>query len=167
MRRMVFLSGAVSFAMAFLGTLVASTVIPAVVGAQEAGIRVEQLSIVGDNGADRIRLTTRPGINASVGVRDANGIPRASFNTGRAPYGDAPEAAGFNVWATDGTTGLIRLGTGGRGPGGDQPLATVLALSDWQGQNRIVLRVAEDGTAFIRILDASGNVTWEATNQEL
>lgn len=162
MRRVVFISGAVSFAMAFLGTLVASTLaVPAVVGAQEARIRAEQVTVVGDNGADRVSLATGPGINGVVRVLDTNGVLRASVNTGRNLVGDAPDDAGFVVWAADGTTPLARLGTG-RGARGDQPRANGIILFDWQGQARVSLRVAEDGTPAIRMLDASGNVTWEA-----
>lgn len=162
MRRTLVITGAVSFAMAFLGTLVASTLaVPTVVGAQEARIRAEQFTIVGDNGADRIRLVTQPGMNAGVQVADTNGVRRASFNTGRGLVGDAPEAAGLTVWAADGTTPLASLRTG-RGPSGDGQLRNNLVLSDWQGQARVVLAVWEDGTPSIRMLDASGNVTWEA-----
>ena len=162
MQRTILLTGAVSFAMAFLGTLVASTLaVPAVVGAQEARIRAEQLTIVGDNGADRINLITRPGVNSEVQVADTNGIRRASFNTGGFTFGNDPDAAGFNIWAPNGATSVMRLGMG-RGPAGDQPLTTRLSLSDQQGQPRILLLLAEDGTPSIRMLDASGTVTWDA-----
>ena len=75
--------------------------------------------------------------------------------------GNDPDNAGFNVLAADGTTQLVRLGTS-HGARGDQPLSNILLLYDWQGQPRVALRVREDGTASIQMLDASGNVTWEA-----
>ena len=161
MRRTVILCGAASFVMAFLGTVLASTVaVPAVVGAQEARIRAEQFTVVGDNGADGVRLGTGPGLNSDVRVLDTNGVLRAAFNTGGILAGNDPDGAGFNVYAPDGTT-VLRLGMG-HGPRGDQPLANVLTLWDWQGQPRIVLRLDENGTPSIRMLDAGGNVTWEA-----
>jgi hypothetical protein len=51
--------------------------LPAVVGAQEARIRAEQLIVVGENGADRVRLQVGPGFRAAAGVLDINGTPRA------------------------------------------------------------------------------------------
>ena len=162
MRRTVLLSGAASFVMAFLGTMVASTlVVPEAVGAQEARIRAEQFTVVGDNGADRVYLRTGPGANAAVGVADTSGVTRATINAAEGRGGDNPDDAGFTVYAGDGTTPLARLGTG-RGPRGDQPLRNSLSLRDWQGQPRVLLRVLEDGTPSIQMWDASGNVTWEA-----
>ena len=148
--------------MAFLGTVVAATlVVPAAVGAQEARIRAQQFTVVGDNGADRVSLLTGPGVGASVGVADTSGVTRASFNAAGSRADDDPDNAGFTVYADDGTTPLARLGTG-RGPRGDQPLRNGLSLRDWQGKDRILLRLDENGTPSIRMLDASGNVTWEA-----
>ena len=162
MRRIVFFSGVVSFAMAFLGTLVASTLaVPAVVGAQEARIRAEQFTVVGDNGADRINLHTGPGIAADLEVLDANGVRRAVISTGRSLVGDAPDNAFFVIWATDGTTPLVAASSA-RGRRGDRALENRLQLNDWQGRARVVLRVEEDGTPSIQMWDPGGNVTWEA-----
>jgi hypothetical protein len=159
MRRMVFLTGVVSFAMAFLGTVMASTLaVPAVVGAQEARIRAEAVTVVGGNGADRVSLRTAPSGRAFVEVLGADGSQRLSAGTGGGP---GPDEAGFVVRASDGTTSAARLGTG-RGPVGDGPLRNSLTLFDGQEQARVALAVGEDGTPSIRMLDASGNVTWEA-----
>jgi len=59
MGRTLLLAGGVSFLMAFLGTVLALTVaLPAAVEAQEARVRAEQFTLVGDNGVDRVRLVT-------------------------------------------------------------------------------------------------------------
>lgn len=159
MRWMVFFSGVVSFAMAFLGTVMASTLaVPAVVGAQEARIRAEQLTIVGANGADRVSLRSAQNGRAVVQVLGADGSRRTSAGTG----GDAgPDEASYNVFAADGTTFAARLGTG-RGPAGDRPLSTSLVLWDSQQRPRVVLSVDENGTPAMVFRDSSGNVTWEA-----
>src|SRR5688572_13028944 len=74
MRRTIVLARVAAFVMAFLGSLAAlALALPAIVGAQEARIRAEQFTVVGDNGADRIRLQTGPGVGAYVRVLDANG----------------------------------------------------------------------------------------------
>jgi len=48
--------------------------------------------------------------------------------------------------------------------GRDRDKGSSLRLADAAGHNRIVLRVAEDGTAEMQFLDASGKVTsqWPA-----
>lgn len=161
MQRTILWAGILPFVSAFLGTVVAfSTVLPAVVGAQDARVRTERVTVVGDNGAQRIDLVTGPGLNTAVQVNDAQGGRRAGFNTGGLLAGNDPDGSGFNVWTADGTA-VLRLGTG-RGPTGDGPLRNVLFLADWQGQSRIRLNVDENGEPTMEILDARGNVTWSA-----
>ena len=135
--------------------------VPTIVDAQDARIRAEQVTVVGDNGADRVKLGVGPGVNAEVDVFDADGLRRASLNTGGFRFGNDPESAGFNAFGPDGATQVVRLGIG-RGPLGDQPLFNTLILSDLQGKPRITMRVEEDGTPSMRLLDAAGNVTWNA-----
>ena len=161
MKRTVFLSGAAAFIMAFFGTVLASAVaVPAVVGAQEARIRAEQLTLVGANGADRVNLLTQPGIQARVAVADTNGVSRVQMGTGGGAAGDDPDNAGLGVFLADGTP-VIRLGMG-HGRALDQALRNNLNLNDWQGNTRIALRIDESGTPSIQMLDATGKVTWEA-----
>jgi len=117
--------------------------------------------VVGDNGAERIDLANGPGLNTAVQVNDSNGVRRAGFNNGGLLAGNDPDGSGFNVWAADGTTPMVRLGTG-RGPSGNGPLRNVLFLTDQQGQMRIRLIVDENGTPSMEMLDANGNVTWSA-----
>jgi hypothetical protein len=155
MRRTVVLSGIASFIMAFLGTALASTtVVPAVISAQDARLRAERVTVVGDNGADRIDLANGPGVNTAVQVNDAQGVRRAGFNTGGLLAGNDPDGSGFNVWTADGIP-VVRLGTG-RGPTGDGPLRNILYLADWQGQIRTRLNVDQNGEPSIELLDASG-----------
>jgi hypothetical protein len=73
--------------------------------------------------------------------------------------GVLPDAAGFNLSASDGTQ-IARLGT--RGTGDTYEPGVLLRLADMQGRARVVLTVAPDGTPSIEMLDANGNVTWRA-----
>jgi hypothetical protein len=148
--------------MGFVGALLAQTVaIPTLVDAQEARIRAERFTVVGADGVDRIDLATGPGLNVAVQVRDSAGARRAGFNTGGLLAGNDPDGAGFNVWLADGTTPVIRLGTG-RGPTGDGPLRNILFLADQEGRIRIRLVVDESGAPAMEMLDANGTVTWSA-----
>jgi hypothetical protein len=162
MRRTLLVSVVLPLLMGFLGTILAHSLArPGVVDAQDPRIRAERVTVVGDNGAERINLANGPGLNSAVQVNDANGVRRAGFNNGGLLAGNDPDGSGFNVWAADGTTPMVRLGTG-RGPTGTGPLRNVLFLTDQRGQMRIRLIVDETGTPSIEMLDANGNVTWTA-----
>jgi hypothetical protein len=162
MWRRALVSVVLPLVMGFLGTVLAhSLALPRLADAQDARIRAEQVTVVGDNGVDRVDLATGPGVNVAVQVMDANGARRAGFNTGGLLAGNDPDGSGFNVWAADGTTPLVRLGTG-RGPTGAGPLRNLLFLTDWEGHIRIRLSVDENGTPSMEMLDANGNVTWRA-----
>jgi hypothetical protein len=148
--------------MGVLGTVLAQNLARSgLAEAQDTRIRAERVTVVGDNGAERIDLANGPGLNSAVQVNDSNGARRAGFNTGGLLSGNDPDGSGFNVWAADGTTPMVRLGTG-RGPSGTGPLRNLLFLTDQQGQMRIRLVVDENGTPSIEMLDSTGNVTWSA-----
>ena len=156
MRRTILLSGVLSLVMGFVGTLLALAVaLPELVGAQEARIRAEQFTIVGDNNADRIRLQTGPGIAAALQVFDASGNRRAQLATGLGPQstGDMPVGAGLNIYAASGQM-AGRLGADAQG--------SQMVLNDANGRPRLRLRVTDDGTSSIEVLDANGNATWSA-----
>src|SRR4051812_48902726 len=105
MQRFFLLSGLFALVMGFLGTLLALTVaLPTVVDAQQARLQAEQLTIVGDNGAERIRLQTGPGIAAALQMLDTNGNRRAQIATGLGAQstGDRPVGAGFNIYDAQG-----------------------------------------------------------------
>src|SRR3954468_23991199 len=97
-----------------LTVLVTTLALPAVVDAQANRIQAERVAVVGPNGMDRVDLGTGPGAVAGVTVRDAEGRPRATVATGGPADrgGVFPDAAGFNVFASDGTA-IGRLGTRG------------------------------------------------------
>jgi hypothetical protein len=156
MRRTIWLSVVLPLVMGFLGALLAQTLaLPTVVDAQDARIRAERFTVVGDNGADRVRLQTGPGIAARLLVLDAEGAPRATIGTGGAD-GDLPLATAIFLNTSDGTQ-VGRLGVGAEGEG-----TVALHLRDRAGRDRVLLRVADDGTPSIQILDAAGAVTWSA-----
>lgn len=182
MKWAIVLCSAGSFVMAFLGTvLAAALVLPGMVEAEEARIRAESITLVGDNGVDRvrlhvggdgnpsiellggdgserIRLQTGPGIAAGVTLFDPQGGPRVQLDAGGAPTGGTlPGDVGFNVFADDGTQ-IIRLGTAAPAAGG----GVTFALRDPEGRNRIRLGVASDGTPSIRVLEADGSLIWTA-----
>ena len=162
MRRTLLVSVVLPLLMGFLGTVLAQSLArPGLVDAQDPRLRAERVTVVGDNGAERIDLANGPGLNSAVQVNDANGVRRAGFNTGGLLTGNDPDGSGFNVWAADGSTPMVRLGTG-RGPSGNGPLRNVLFLTDPQGQMRIRLIVDENGTPAIELLDATENVAWSA-----
>src|SRR5437867_3292428 len=119
MRRTVLLSGVVSFIMAFTGTLAAIMIAaPMVADAQGSKITTQALSVVGDDGTDRVRLRTGPGIAAGVDVLGSDGTTtRVQLNAGGG-LGRDPGAAGVNVLAAD-RTQIAHLGTinGGLGSG--------------------------------------------------
>jgi hypothetical protein len=162
MRRTLLVSVVLPLIMGFLGTVLAHSLArPGLVDAQDTRIRAERVTVVGGNGAERIDLANGPGLNSAVQVNDSNGVRRAGFNNGGLLSGNDPDGSGFNVWAADGTTPMVRLGTG-RGPTGTGPLRNLLFLTDWQGQIRIRLSVDENGTPTMEMLDANGNVAWQA-----
>jgi hypothetical protein len=163
MTRTIVLSGVVGFVMALLGTLIGLLVaLPTVVEAQASSIRAEQFTLIDPDGAERMRLQAGPGIGAGLGVLDALHRVRLSVRTGgpAALGGTLPDVAAFAVLNPNGTPAAV-LGAG-RGAQGNLPLTNNLVLFDLQGNPRVTLLVAEDGTPSIRMLDAAGNVTWSA-----
>ena len=156
MRRMLLLSVAASSLVSMLLTaLVMTLALPAVVDAQATRIQAEQLTVVGDNGAERITLRTGPGIAAALQVLDASGNRRVQLATGLGPQstGDRPIGAGVNVYDARGEI-AGRLGTNEDG--------SQLVLNDANGRPRVRMLVADDGTPSIQMLDANGTVTWNA-----
>ena len=162
MRRVILISAGLSALVSSVVTLlVISVVLPASVGAQEARLHADQAISVGPQGVDRARMALGPGVNSSVTVLSADGRVRALIGTGgpSATGGTEPETADLVIFAQDGTS-IARLGT--RNASASHAAGVDLVLSDMQGQPRLDLLVAEDGTPAIHLLDADGNVTWSA-----
>src|SRR4051812_14494980 len=127
--------------------------LPAVVDAQATRIQAQQFAVVGNSGADRVRLEAGPELSAALQMLDLNGVVRAGASTGRGAGRNDLGTSTFTIRSENGTlVGVFGLG---RGPQGDRPLDNVLVLSDPQGQSRVVLRVAEDGTPTMQMLDAA------------
>ena len=170
MRRAVFLCGATSFLMAFLGGILAfSLVLPSMAEAQQTAPGTTALNFSDGNGANRIRLAQNPNGSAQITLLGPDGTsPRAQLNTGGGPGNPIPDQVGFTLLAADGTTRMVTLGSNLAGPGGPSPTNNVNApgevflLHDAQGQARIRIQVAPDGTPSMAMLDANGNVTWSA-----
>jgi hypothetical protein len=148
--------------MAFLGGVLAfSLVVPSFVDAQEARVRADQVTVFGSTGADRVRMETGPGLSAFVNLLDNEGHVRTQLaNGGVSSAGGSEDSSSLNIFLGTGQR-VVRLGTG-RGPQGDEPQATSLALRDQAGNLRVRIQVTEDGTPSIALLDASGNTSWSA-----
>jgi hypothetical protein len=162
MHRTIALSVAVSSLVSVLLTVLVMTLaLPAVVDAQATRIQAERITVVDPTGAELVALGAGPGAHATVSVRNAEGHVRVGMATGGPSNlgGVLPDAAGFNLSASDGTQ-IARLGT--RGEGGTYEPGVILRLADMQGRARVVLTVAPDGAPSIEMLDANGNVTWSA-----
>jgi hypothetical protein len=161
MRRTIVLAGGLSFVSALVGGIITSVLmLPPLVTAQEARIRAEALSIVGA-GSDRAQFVTQwEGQGSELYYLDPDGTRRLVIGVGGIDAFD-PDGSGISVFAQDGTP-VARFGMG-RGPLGNLPLSTSLILWDPQGQPRIRLSVAADGTPVMQMLDADGTVVWSAS----
>jgi len=160
MRRTLLLAGLLPFVSGFLGSVLAfALVVPGMVGAQEARVRAETVTIVGA-GTDRVRLATKwDGEASDLSMLEPDGTPRLVIGAGGLNVRD-PDGSGMNVYLQDGTQ-VARFGSG-HGPRGNQPLTTQMFLNDKNGQTRIRLSVADDGTPAVLIYDADGAVIWSA-----
>jgi hypothetical protein len=160
MRRTILLAVVTPFVSAFLGGSLAIVFgAPSLVAAQEARIRAESLSIVGA-GTDRVRLGTKwDGRASDFTLLAPDGTERLIIGAGGLAVDD-PAGSGMNIVAEDGTQ-VARFGTG-HGPLGGLPLTTQMFLNDSDGQTRIRLSVAEDGTPRMFMYDADGSVAWSA-----
>jgi len=117
-------------------------------------VRAEEFVVVGENGADRVILQSGPGIHASLRLMDDTGRRVAALTTGGG-QGERPGYVGVNIFNDQGIN-VLRVGTG------DNFSGTHVMLNDNQGNTRLRLAVAADGSPSIELLDAAGNVTWSA-----
>src|SRR3954447_21757367 len=110
-RRTFWLSVVLPLLMGLVGTVLAQTLmLPDLVAAQVTRFRGDEVTVIGDNGADRIRQRTGPGARAEFQILAPDGAtPRVSVQTG-GPTGTRPGGAGLNLYALDGSD-LARLGT--------------------------------------------------------
>lgn len=119
-----------------------------------ATIRAAEVTIVGENGAERVILQSGPDLHASLRLLDATGKRMAAFTIGGG-RGDTPGYVGFNIFNED-SVNIARLGTSANAT------SVYLVLNDQQGRPRLRLQVAEDGTPSMEMLDADGKTTWRA-----
>jgi hypothetical protein len=158
LRRVILLAGVSSLVMAFLGTVLASNLVTVPsVAAQQAAIRASAVSVVGDDGAERINLNTGSGSpdNASINFSFAGGTPSARLGVDRGVLGNEalrPKLV-LNDDQGDEVLTLQISGTDG---------SPHMVLRDKQGKTRMHQFLDGDGTAHIQLLDSSGNVTWSA-----
>lgn len=117
-------------------------------------VRAQEFVVVGENGGDRVIVQSGPGIHASVRLIDEDGKRLAAFTMGGG-QGERPGYVGINIFNYEGAN-VLRVGTDTNFAG------THVLLNDNQGDTRLRLAVAADGTPSIELLDAQGNVTWRA-----
>ena len=160
MKRTIVLAGVLAFVSAVLGGLITAwVVLPPLVQAQDARVRVEALSIVGA-GSDRAQFVTQwDGQGSELYYLDPDGTRRLAIGVGGIDAMD-PDGSGISVFGQNGTA-VARFGMG-RGPLGNLPLSTSLILWDQEGHPRVRVSVAEDGTPIMQLLDADGAVSWSA-----
>ena len=162
MQRSFWLSGLFALVMGFIGALLALTlVLPTLVDAQATQLRAGRVTVVGPNGAGRIRLAADVrDVGATLQVLDDAGERRVGLFTGTAGGTQAADVGGVSLWRDQNTPGGF-FGLG-RGPDGSRPLEPALVLNDAEGRGRVVITVRENGTPEMLLLDANGNVTWRA-----
>src|ERR1041385_5936538 len=102
MTRSILFSGAASFVMAFAGILFALWIaLPRVSEAQPAKIQSEEISVIGNNGTEQVRLSTWGQGGGVIQALSADGRIRTQMATGGANV-PAPQSAGFNVFFANG-----------------------------------------------------------------
>ena len=149
MRLTILVTGMVSFASAFLGGILAfSLVVPGVVEAQQNRLQAESMTIAGSDGLGRVQIGTGPAVNSHIVVLDANGGLRAQMQTGGTAGTNAAQTnlSLFAPGATGTMDAAVRLGTGA-----DRRAS--LDLADQNRADRISLDVAPDGTPAIVMRD--------------
>ena len=111
--------------------------------ALDGDLRARSLTITDESGRDRIRLTAGDSGTAKIVFRNVHGRERFSLGLWR----DSATMVMFSPG------GLANLEVESLGSGASQ-----IALSDPEGELRLVLMVGEDGTAEVRFTDEDGNV---------
>jgi len=156
-----------AFISSVTSTLVTAVVmlafLPAAVEAQLNTLRAGQIVAVGDNGADRVRLSPGPGDVAMVSVTNTRGEDRIRLRVETTADGQ-PDAGIAIRTAGDSPVTMMRLGTVAQDPELPAPLlhSANLLLRDESGRDHIRLLVADDGTPSIQLINAAGELVWSA-----
>lgn len=147
----------------FLGAVVAlQLTLPTIVGAQEADVRARQYLVIGSDGANRgifgETVSAQFGtVGTTLRLNNAEGVTRLALNTGFR----APEGAGLSLADHQGQQRIwLQVATDvERDTVGDLDRIAVL---DQEGRVRLNLGVDGQGSPFIELRDAAGNITWQA-----
>ena len=167
--RSTMLPGGVSFAMALVGTLLASSLVtPRPADAQPApprpadipaaDVRAIQALAVTDNAADRVQLVAGPGNTAALRIFDPEGLLRVHVET--TDGNDGAIAQGVALW--NGAVPIVRMGSVGRSAelAGRRLTDANLVLRDDTGKDRIRLLVSEDGTPSLELIGNTESIVW-------
>jgi hypothetical protein len=160
-KRIIFLSSLVTSATwVVISTLAVVFVFPAIVDAQAARVRFDDV-LVGADGHTQVHLGTLPTHDAPAGISvqllNPDGTVRAQLASGGGLSNPDPAAAGLNVYYPNGSnTIMVRVGTAA-------PLdLPAMTLRDSQGTVRYAVSLDASGNASTEIFDADGNVIWSA-----
>jgi hypothetical protein len=157
MKRHILVSVVVSSIVSVVLTiLMMRLTMPAMVSAEDARIRAEEVALVGSDGGVRARLQTGPGRPTGLLVLGADGTTRRIAMLTDGAQGNNPAAVGFNLFSPDNKQ-LGRLGAGTVGEG-----RVSLQLFDANERPRVRLRVDENGSPSIELLSPEGNPVWIA-----
>jgi hypothetical protein len=153
-KRIIVLSSLVTSALWVTMTALAMVIFfPAIVDAQATRVRAEQVTVVGGDGKELVRLGVPPAPATNYACAQVIGV-EGTVRTAMCNGGGDPFAAGVMVYKQAGSR-IARIGTV---PGG----ISHVILQDNQARNRFVAQLDADGNASIQILGADGNVVWSA-----
>ncbi len=167
MRGAIIISAVVSSLVSIVGTLVSvNWIAPTVAEAQGNRIRAEEIVVADAPGVNRLRMRTGPGAIASYTVftgdepRIVLGVGGPAALGGTQPLNAElrvthPGRSGEEILATGRPQPAVRVGTDADG-------LPHLRLHDAEVRERVIIALDDAGNPSIRLLDANGNVTWQA-----
>ena len=167
MRGAIIISAVVSSLLSIVGTLVSvNWIAPTVAEAQGNRIRAEEIVVEDAQGVTRLRMGTGAGAIARYGVFDGDdprivlGVGGPAALGGTQPLNAElrvihPGRSGEEILATGSPQPAVRIGTDADG-------LPHLRLLDPAVRERVIIALDDAGNPSIRLLDANGNVTWQA-----
>jgi hypothetical protein len=154
-KRVIVLSSLISSAVWVTFTVLAVLVaFPVIADAQATRLRAEQVTVVGVDGKELVRLGVPPAPATNYACAQVIGVEGTARTAMCNGGGGDPVAAGLMVYNQGGSR-IARMGTGAGG-------APQVLLQDSQAKIRFIAQLDADGNASIQMLDADGNVVWSA-----
>jgi hypothetical protein len=156
----VVVSSAVS---SLLTALILAVSMPTLVDARVDALRAGEITAVGENGADRIRLSPGPGDVAQVSVANTLGEDRIRLRVETTADGQPDAGIAIRTPGANPVT-VMRLGTIAQDAELPSPLlhSANLLLRDENGHDRIRLLIDDAGNPKIELINSSGELVWSA-----